>query len=63
MAKKVTLLVGTKKGLFILRGDPERGSWPCEGPQFAPTPIHHASYDPRDGRELDMGWLAHRDQP
>src|SRR5436309_12974778 len=49
MAKKVTLLVGTKKGLFILRGDAGRGSWVCEGPEFAPTPIHHAAYDPRGG--------------
>ena len=49
MTKKVTLLVGTKKGLFILRGDAGRGSWICEGPEFAPTPIHHAAYDPRDG--------------
>jgi hypothetical protein len=49
MAKKVALLVGTKKGLYILRGDGGRGSWACEGPEFAPAPIHHAAYDPRDG--------------
>src|SRR2546428_4980211 len=49
MAKKVTLLVGTKKGLYILRGDSGRGSWACEGPEFAPAEIHHAAYDPRDG--------------
>ena len=49
MAKKVSLLVGTKKGLYILRGDAGRGSWACEGPEFAPAPIHHAAYDPRDG--------------
>src|SRR5438552_16969263 len=49
MAKKVTLLVGTKKGLYILRGDAGRGSFACEGPKFAPAEIHHAAYDPRDG--------------
>src|SRR5438552_17274707 len=49
MAKKVTLLVGTKKGLYILRGDAGRGSFACEGPEFAPAEIHHAAYDPRDG--------------
>src|SRR5256885_17068511 len=49
MAKKVTLLVGTKKGLYILRGDAGRGSWACDGPEFAPAEIHHAAYDPRDG--------------
>jgi hypothetical protein len=49
VAKKITLLVGTKKGLYILRGDAGRGSWACEGPEFAPAEIHHAAYDPRDG--------------
>jgi len=49
VAKKVTLLVGTKKGLYILRGDAGRGSWACEGPAFAPAEIHHAAYDARDG--------------
>ena len=49
MAKKVTLLVGTKKGLFILRGDGERKKWDLEGPQWSPMPLHHAAYDPRDG--------------
>ncbi len=48
MARKVTLLVGTKKGLYILRGDAGRGSWACEGPEFAPAEVHHAAYDPRD---------------
>ena len=49
MAKKVAVLVGTKKGLYILRGDANRQKWEVEGPQWAPAPIHHAMYDPRDG--------------
>src|SRR5438093_11022352 len=49
MGKKVVLLVGTKKGLFILRGDAERKKWAQEGPFGGPFPIHHASYDGRDG--------------
>ncbi|TME59876.1 MAG: exo-alpha-sialidase, partial [Chloroflexi bacterium] len=49
MAKKVAVLVGTKKGLYILRGDTNRQKWDVEGPQWAPAPIHHAMYDPRDG--------------
>jgi hypothetical protein len=49
MAKKVTLLVGTKKGLFILRGDADRKRWEQAGPYASPAPIHHAAYDPRDG--------------
>jgi hypothetical protein len=48
MAKKVVLLVGTKKGMFILRSNADRSKWDAEGPRWAPTPIHHAAYDPRD---------------
>ena len=49
MAKKMAILVGTKKGLYVLRGDTNRQKWEVEGPQWAPAPIHHATYDPRDG--------------
>ena len=49
MARSVTLLVGTKKGLYTLRGDAKREKWAVEGPYGAPAPIHHASFDPRDG--------------
>jgi len=49
MAKQVVLLVGTKKGLYILRGDADRTKWTQEGPYGGPAPIHHAAYDPRDG--------------
>jgi photosystem II stability/assembly factor-like uncharacterized protein len=49
MAKQVVLLVGTKKGLYTLRGDADRKKWTVDGPHEAPAPIHHATYDPRDG--------------
>src|SRR2546426_985485 len=49
MTKQVVLLVGTKKGLYTLRSDAERRKWTVDGPREAPAPIHHASYDPRDG--------------
>ena len=49
MTRSVTLLVGTKKGLYTLRGDAKREKWGIEGPYGAPAPIHHASFDPRDG--------------
>ncbi len=48
MAKTVSLLVGTKKGLFQLKSDADRKKWALEGPYGAPAPIHHASFDPRD---------------
>ena len=49
MAKQVVLLVGTKKGLYTLRSDRDRKKWTQDGPYSAPAPIHHATYDPRDG--------------
>ena len=49
MAKQVVLLVGTKKGLYTLRSDADRKKWTQDGPYSAPAPIHHATYDPRDG--------------
>jgi hypothetical protein len=50
MAKTVRLIVGTKKGLFQIQSDADRKKWTVlEGPYGAPAPIHHASYDPRDG--------------
>ena len=49
MAKRVVLLVGTKKGLYTLRSDADRRKWTQDGPYSAPAPIHHATYDPRDG--------------
>jgi BNR/Asp-box repeat protein len=49
MGKKVTLLVGTKKGMFTLRSDDARAKWNVEGPEWSPAPIYHAAVDPRDG--------------
>ena len=49
-AKTVRLLVGTKKGLYQIQSDADRKKWTLlEGSYGAPAPIHHASYDPRDG--------------
>src|SRR2546428_10220332 len=49
MTKQVVLLVGTKKGLYTLRSDADRRKWTVDGPREAPAPIHHATYDARDG--------------
>ena len=43
------LLVGTRKGLFLLRGDDERRSFEVEGPLLPGWSINHAIVDPRDG--------------
>ena len=60
MAKSVALLIGTKKGLFILRSGAGRTRWRSDGPHFAGEPVYHASHDPRDGASLyvavNMSW-------
>ena len=45
----VLLLVGTRKGLFLLRGDDQRRSFELEGPLLPGWQINHAVLDPRDG--------------
>ncbi len=48
----LALLVGTRKGAWILRPDEARAQWRTEGPLFLGNVIHHALLDPRDGRTL-----------
>jgi hypothetical protein len=37
----VRVLVGTKKGAFVLTSDGNRKDWKVEGPHFAGFPIYH----------------------
>src|SRR5262249_28827549 len=53
-ARAVALLIGTRKGAFILRGEPSRRNWKLVGPIFLGNIVHHMVYDPRDGRTLLM---------
>tara|TARA_R110002167_G_scaffold315645_1_gene521179 strand:+ start:789 stop:1871 length:1083 start_codon:yes stop_codon:yes gene_type:complete len=46
MAQKLLLLVGTKKGAFILHGDAGRRAWRLSGPFCETWPIHHVIADP-----------------
>ena len=39
------ILVGTRKGLFVLRGDDDRRSWEVEGPFLSGWEIFHAVKD------------------
>jgi photosystem II stability/assembly factor-like uncharacterized protein len=48
----VVLLVGTRKGAFILRSDHARERWELDGPHFLGHQVHHVVLDPRDGRTL-----------
>jgi hypothetical protein len=43
------ILVGTRKGLFLLSGDESRGKWKLDGPLLTGWSIFHAVLDPRDG--------------
>ncbi|MEX2229831.1 MAG: exo-alpha-sialidase [Dehalococcoidia bacterium] len=52
MAKSVAVLVGTRKGLYVLRSGAARSRWKVEGPHHAGWPVHHASFDPRDGSSM-----------
>jgi hypothetical protein len=45
----VLALVGTSKGLFLLRGDEDRQRWLVDGPLLEGWGVYHATRDPRDG--------------
>lgn len=45
---RVTLLVGTRKGLFVLRSDAARAHWRIEGPALAGYEIQRAFLDARN---------------
>jgi photosystem II stability/assembly factor-like uncharacterized protein len=49
-----TLLVATRKGLFVYGGDVNRRTWTLRGPHFLGCIVHHAVADPRDHHR----WLA-----
>jgi photosystem II stability/assembly factor-like uncharacterized protein len=55
MAEAVSLLVGTKRGLFVLRSDPGRRDWEVSEPKLVGREVYHAFLDPRDGR---TAWAA-----
>lgn len=48
----VMLLVGTRKGAFIYRGNKSREAWELDGPHFLGSMVNHMALDPRDGRTL-----------
>lgn len=46
------VLIGTRKGLWVLRAEPSRRTWSLGGPHFLGSIVHHAVLDPRDRRTL-----------
>jgi len=59
---KVRVLVGTKKGAFILRSDGNRQKWEVNGPLFAGWEIYHMKGSPVDPDRLyasqTSGWFG-----
>lgn len=49
MTARVSILLGTKKGAFILDSDGDRRSWALRGPFCEAWPINHVTGDPASG--------------
>lgn len=50
----MALLVGSRKGAFILRGDRSRRTWKLSAPILLGNIVHHLVLDSRDGRTMLM---------
>jgi len=50
--KKIRVLVGTRKGAFILMSDGERKKWSVSGPHFAGWEIYHVKGSPVDPNRI-----------
>src|SRR6185312_11207758 len=58
----IRLLVGTRKGAFILTSDGKRDRWEVSGPHFAGWEIYHVKGSPVDPNRLyasqSSGWFG-----
>ncbi|MEZ4654872.1 MAG: hypothetical protein R3E12_15115 [Candidatus Eisenbacteria bacterium] len=52
---RVTLLIATIKGAFLIEGDAGRKSWKVHGPTFLGAEINHLVQDPRERQTILMG--------
>ncbi|MCB9771907.1 MAG: exo-alpha-sialidase [Candidatus Omnitrophica bacterium] len=59
---QVRVLVGTKKGAFILTSDGQRKKWNVDGPHFAGWEIYHIKGSPIDPKRIyvsqSSGWFG-----
>jgi photosystem II stability/assembly factor-like uncharacterized protein len=59
---RVRLLVGTRKGAFVLTSDGTRQSWDVNGPHFAGWEIYHVAGSPADPDRIyasqSSGWFG-----
>jgi photosystem II stability/assembly factor-like uncharacterized protein len=51
-ARRVLVMVATRKGAWLYHGDAARTTWRADGPHFLGHVISHLVLDPRDGRTL-----------
>ena len=49
-SSKVLVLIGTRKGGFILQSDSDRKTWKLDGPLFKGWNVMHMTFDPRNLR-------------
>ena len=60
---KIRVLVGTKKGAFILTSDGTRKKWDVSGPLFAGWELYHLKGSPADPNRLyasqTSSWFGH----
>ncbi len=58
----VRVLVGTRKGAFVLTADGRRKDWAVEGPFFAGWEIYHMKGSPADSNRIYVsqtsGWFG-----
>lgn len=52
---QVNLLIGTKKGAFIVESDAARENWKVSGPYCDKWPMNHVGYDAKRGAILGAG--------
>src|SRR5207247_2879039 len=59
---KIRVLVGTKKGAFILTSDGKRQNWEVAGPHFAGWELYHLKGSPVDPNRIyasqTSGWFG-----
>jgi len=49
MAEQVLVMVGTRKGAFVMDSDVARSDWDVRGPYLEGQNVMHMAYDPRSG--------------
>jgi hypothetical protein len=58
----VRLLIGTRKGAFVMTSDERRKDWKVEGPHFAGWEVYHVNGSPADPDRLyasqSRGWFG-----